>query len=108
MKKAETARDRTAAIATALLTAIILLPDPDHMLRERCVLMAKIAAADETQNSVRDRTTPPARDPGIALEEEYQMARRQGTMQALELFIARHADDPLAEKARADLRRLSR
>jgi hypothetical protein len=51
---------------------------------------------------------PPARDPAIAVAEEYQLARQQGTVQALELFIARHGDHPLAEKARADLRRLSR
>jgi hypothetical protein len=108
MKSAKSTRNRTAAIAMALLTAIILLSDPDHMLRERRFLMTKIAAADESQNSLRDSTTPPARDPKIAVEEEYQMARRQGTAQALELFIARHADDPLAEKARTDLRRLSR
>jgi hypothetical protein len=108
MKSAKSTRNRTAAIAMALLTAIILLSDPDHMLRERRFLMTKIAAADESQNSLRDSTTPPARDPKIAVEEEYQMARRQGTAQALELFIARHADDPLAEKARADLRRRSR
>jgi hypothetical protein len=108
MKSAKSTRNRTAAITTALLTAIILLSDPDHMLRERRLLMTKIAAADESQNSLRDSTTPPARDPQIAVEEEYQMARRQGTAQALELFIARHADDALAEKARADLRRLAR
>jgi hypothetical protein len=108
MKSAKSTRNRTAAIAMALLTAMILLSDPDHMLRERRFLMTKIAAADGSQNSLRDSTTPPARDPKIAVEEEYQMARRQGTAQALELFIARHADDPLAEKARADLRRLSR
>jgi hypothetical protein len=38
--------------------------------------MTKIAAADETQNNIRDRTTPRGRDPKIAVEEEYQMARR--------------------------------
>ena len=69
--------------------------------------MTKIAA-DETRATIRDRTTPPARDPKVAVEEEYQLARQQGTVQALKLFIARHADDPLAEQARADLRRMSR
>jgi hypothetical protein len=108
MKSAGAIRGRTAAIAMTLLAAIILPSDPDQMLRERRFLMTKIAAADETQNAIRDRTTPPARDPKAAVEEEYQMARRQGTAQALELFIARHPDDPLAEKARADLRRLPR
>jgi hypothetical protein len=108
MKKARTSRGRTAAIALPLLAAIILPSDPDQLLGERRFPMTKIAAADETQNNAHDRTTPPARDPKIAVEEEYQMARRQGTAQALELFIARHPDDPLAETARADLRRLSR
>jgi hypothetical protein len=40
--------------------------------------------------------------------EEYQAARRTGTREALELFIARHGDAPLAEQARAELKRLPR
>jgi hypothetical protein len=51
---------------------------------------------------------PPARDPGIAVQEEYEIARQRGTVQALELFISRHPDDRLAAKARADLRLLQR
>lgn len=68
--------------------------------------MSKIAAAEESNKAAR--TTPPARNPAAAVEEEYQLALQQGTAAALQLFIARHPDDPLAEKARADLRRLSR
>jgi hypothetical protein len=49
-----------------------------------------------------------ARDPAVAVAEEYEAARRKGTREALELFIARHGDDPLAEQARAELKRLSR
>jgi hypothetical protein len=111
MKKAQRAGKavrRDTALTTALLAAIVLLFNPNHSLRERRVFMTKIAAADEALNTIRDRTTPPARDPKVAVEEEYRLARQQGTVQALELFIARHADDPLAEKARADLRRMSR
>jgi hypothetical protein len=107
MRKAQHAGkavSRTAPVV-ALLVATILLFDPDHSLYERGFLMA---AADETRNTVRDQTTPPARDPKAAVEEEYQLAHRQGTQQALQLFIARHPDDPLAEQARADLRRLPR
>jgi hypothetical protein len=94
------------AVSAAALAVVFLLPDPDHLLRERHFLMSKIAAADEAQKAAR--TTPPARNPGAAVEEEYQLALRQGTAAALELFIARHPDDTLAEKARADLRRLPR
>jgi len=46
---------------------------------------------------------PPARDPKIAVEEEYEFARKRGTADAWELFIRRHPDDPLAEKARHEL-----
>jgi hypothetical protein len=108
MKKAQRAGkavSRNTAPTTALLVAIMLLFDPNHRLHERGFLMA---AADETRNTLRDKTTPPARDPKAAVEEEYQLARQQGTAQALQLFIARHPDNPLAEKARADLRRLPR
>jgi hypothetical protein len=69
--------------------------------------MSKSASAEEAK-SVRGSVTPPARDPKIAVEEEYQLARQRGTAQALELFISRHPDDPLADKARADLKSLSR
>src|SRR5882672_5940935 len=38
------------------------------------------------QKPVPQTTTPPARNSRIAVEEEYQIARQQGTAQALELF----------------------
>jgi hypothetical protein len=110
MKTAERAwkAGRTAALTTAVQAATMLLPGPDYSVHERRILMTKIAAAAEMQKDIRENTTPPARDPEIAVAEEYQMARQRGTVQALELFIARHPDSALAEKARADLRRLSR
>ena len=111
MKRAKGARkagNRSPALVTSLLAAIVLLIDPDDLLCERRILMAKAASAGETPKPVPQATTPPARDPKIAVEEEYQIARQRGTAQALELFIARHPDDPLAEKARADLRRMTR
>jgi len=69
---------------------------------------ATVAAASELRPTAPQRTTPPARDPEQAVEEEYQMASRHGTVEALELFLARHPDGPLAEKARADLQRIKR
>lgn len=51
---------------------------------------------------------PMARDPSAAVAEEYEAARRKGTREAFELFLARHGNDPLAEQARAELKRLSR
>ena len=97
-----------AALAAAVLVALSLSPDARQMLGKKGVFMTRTADAAEAQNAVRDNTTPPARDPQIAVEEEYRLAVQRGTTQAFELFIARHPDDPLAEKARADLRRLPR
>ena len=71
-------------------------------------IVANAAQADGPNNAVRDSTVPPARDPRIAVEEEYQIALERGTAEALQLFIERHPDSPLAEKARAELKRLSR
>ena len=62
----------------------------------------------ESRRAGRAPSMPMARDPAAAVTEEYEAARRKGTREAFELFIARHGDDPLAEQARAELRRLSR
>src|SRR5450755_2695784 len=94
---ARKAEDRSSALVTSVLAAVMLLINPDDLLCERRILMAKAAAADGTPKLVPQETTPPARDPKIAIEEEYQIARQRGTVQALELFIARHPDDPLAQ-----------
>jgi hypothetical protein len=71
-------------------------------------IMHSKAKAVEGTSGMRAPTVPPARDPAVAVAEEYDAARRKDTVEAYELFIARHGDDPLAAKARDDLRRLSR
>lgn len=65
-----------------------------------------MAEADEMDQKPRSPTMAPARDPARAVDEEYRMAVARGTAEALALFIARHGDDPLAEKAKAELRRI--
>lgn len=65
-------------------------------------------SAKEGAKAGRAPSMPMARDPSVAVAEEYEAARRKGTREAFELFIARHGDDPLAEQARAELKRLSR
>jgi hypothetical protein len=90
-----------------LLAVAIFLADSDR-LQKGHLSMAKAIASDAKPDTAAANTMPPARDPQLAVEEEYQMARRKNTVQALELFIARHPDNPLAAKARADLRSLSR
>lgn len=96
------------ALLTFALFAIILMFEPDQSLPERSLFLPKIAAADDAQTPVRAKPMPPARDPKIAIAEEYKLALDRGTVQALELFITRHSDDPLADKARVELQRLRR
>ena len=54
----------------------------------------------------RDETLPPPRDPELAVREEYELARKSA--ETLALFIARHADHPLAVEARRELEQLKR
>ena len=54
-------------------------------------------------NGTPDRKMRPQRDPNIAVQEEYELARRSGTTIAFEQFIERHPDSPLAERARYEL-----
>jgi hypothetical protein len=48
----------------------------------------------------------PARPGDVAIAEELEAARAQGTAAAYELFIVRHPDHPLAAQARRELERL--
>ena len=64
------------------------------------------AAACPGANPVPSNTLPPARDGNIAIQEELEAARRAGTIEAYDLFIARHPDHPLADAARQERARL--
>jgi hypothetical protein len=50
----------------------------------------------------RGHTTPlpPPRDGNIAIAQELEAARRAGTIEAYDLFLARHPAHPLARTAR--------
>ncbi len=89
-----------------------MLAGPDRLPIGEQSVMASKANADDSGNgnakAGRAPAMPMARDPSAAVAEEFEAARRTGTRQAFELFIARHGDDPLAEQARAELKRLSR
>jgi hypothetical protein len=92
----------THLLGAAMMLAGNCMPVGNH------ASMIETADAGEGGNMVRSPSMPPARDPSAAVAEEYELARRKGTAEAFELFIARHGDDPLADKARAELKRLSR
>lgn len=70
--------------------------------------MSKPANAGDKPPASPEPTMPPARNGEIAVREEYDIARRRGTAEALELFIARHPDSALAERARVELRQMKR
>lgn len=103
-------------LSAGLIGALAVLAGPDQEpFGEHPVMVGKAKADDSAKESAkqsakagRAASMPMARDPSAAVAEEYEAARRRGTREAFELFIARHGDDPLAEQARAELKRLSR
>ncbi len=50
--------------------------------------------------------TQPARDGNLAVIEEFAHLERQNTIEAMELFIARHPDHILVERAQQVIQRL--
>jgi hypothetical protein len=79
----------------------------------RCVMavlgaaaIPSAVAASMIQES-RPPPLPPARDGNIAIAEELEAARRAGTIEAYDLFLARHPTHPLARAARRERRILS-
>ncbi|MDA9389916.1 hypothetical protein ACVWW6_004248 [Bradyrhizobium sp. USDA 3311] len=96
------------ALSAGLFGALVAIAGPDHRPFGGLPIMAGKANADDNGKAIRAPSVPPARDPSAAVAEEYEAARRTGTREAFELFIARHGDDPLAAQARAELKRLRR
>ncbi|OAF18825.1 hypothetical protein [Bradyrhizobium neotropicale] len=99
---------RLRPLPAGLFGALAVLAASYHLPFGGLPAMAEKANADDTGRALRAPSVPPARDPSAAVAEEYELARSKGTAEAFELFIARHGDDPLADKARAQLKRLSR
>lgn len=103
---------KLGSISAGLIGVLAVVAGPDHLpIGEQPIMVGK-ANADESGKddgkAGRAPSMPMARDPSAAVAEEYEAARRKGTREAFELFIARHGDDLLAEHARAELKRLSR
>jgi hypothetical protein len=95
-------------LSAGLFGALVALSGLNHLPLGGLPVMVRKANADDSGMALRASSVPPARDPSAAVAEEYELARQKGTPEAFELFIARHGDDPLAEKARVELKRLSR
>lgn len=56
----------------------------------------------------RSEPLPLPRDPDIAVQEEFDAARARATVEAWELFLARHGNHRLAAEARKELQQLQR
>lgn len=76
---------------------------PDQIIEERQAT-AMVNDLQRRQRLAQNRITPPPRDPEIAVREEFELALAQDTPAAMELFIQRHADHPLAAEARRVLK----
>ena len=81
------------ACIALILAAGILMGGPGD------IVMTASRAADHGHSD----PLPGPRDPEIAVREEYDAAIAAGTADALSLFIRRHPDHPLADKAQQAL-----
>jgi hypothetical protein len=107
---------KLGSFSAGLVGVLAVVAGPDHLsIGEQPVMVVKANADENGKDGGKDGgkagrapSMPMARDPSAAVAEEYEAARRTGTREALELFIARHGDAPLAEQARAELKRLPR
>jgi hypothetical protein len=84
--------------------------------RASVMIVAGLALSGATCGEVGDVKPPPGRstdqprprDGDVAIQEELEAARRQRTVAAYDLFIARHPDHPLAAAARKERAELTR
>ena len=70
-------------------------------------MLALVSAFLLGTGAMAAESVPPARDGNIAIQEELDAARRKGTVEAYDLFIARHPRHPLVGQAKAERRRLA-
>lgn len=59
-------------------------------------------AAEVDRPPPRSSELPLPRDPDIAVQEELDLARRRGTVEGYDHFLARHGDHRLARTARRE------
>lgn len=99
---ATTSKTRGIAMLFAVYFALSAAYSPNF---SGSVLNARDASAHR-QTIVRVVMQKPG-DPEKAIESEYETLKGRGTREALELFITRHPDHPLAAKAQEELKRLN-
>lgn len=90
-------------LAVAIGAACLALAPLPAAAAQRPVATAGQAYEVRKAMSTTQQTRNPARDGNIAIREEFDAAVAQNTAAALELFILRHPDHPLAAEARLRL-----
>jgi hypothetical protein len=85
-------------LTVSMATIVALLP---------ALAILTTAEASEDRWPHKGRRRPPGTLSDLS-KRNINPPGQRGTPKALELFIARHPDSPLAQKARADLQRISR
>ena len=74
------------------------------------ILIAAAASACAPAGAPEGNSMPtsiPPRDGNIAIQQELDAARRAGTLEAYDLFIARHPQHPLVQTARQERARVA-
>ncbi len=77
-----------------------------HLIRLPTAMLALAACAGAWGAPMADPPIARARDGNIAIGQELDAARKAGTIEAYDLFIARHPRHPLADIARRERERL--
>ena len=63
---------------------------------------ASLKGSDLDNSPRRSTDLPRPRDPNLAVQAELDAARRAGTAEAYDLFLARHGGHPLADVAQRE------
>lgn len=87
-------------LSTGLVVALMELSGPDRVPPGTALVVGK-ANAEESGHARHSTSVPPARAPSVAVAEEYEPARQKGTVEAFDIFIARHNDEIRWPKRRA-------
>ena len=72
-----------------------------------CPIMTETTAQPALATPASSAPAAPARDGNIAIREELDAARKAGTVEAYDLFLARHPGHPLAGTARLERQTLA-
>jgi hypothetical protein len=98
-KKAVKAKTKSTP-SRGRVTATKTIPKAKSSLPAESASMGQ--ATNQSPAQPVPRTAPPARDPQIAVQEEFDTAMATSTSAAWDLFVARHPSNPLTPRAKIE------